>query len=103
MNKTLTREEIEEIFLPITDGHDGKEYYDFDKEMGDTIKSMALNSIPKTFDAKDDRTFPPESGLYITWSGSRYITEKRWDKIEKEWWATTHVTHWLPIPEVGEE
>ena len=43
--KDFTREQIEEIFTPITDAYDGKEYYDFDKEVGDKVKTMVLKYL----------------------------------------------------------
>ena len=72
-----------------------------------SLCNMALNSIPKAFDAEDQTTWPLVEGAYFVWVDAGDHEIDVWLK-EKKIWAWTNarkenVTHFMPIPEVGED
>jgi len=125
MNRTLTKEQIQKIWDRIITGHAGA------KEI-DTICDLALNSIPKAFDPEDETTWPEkENREYLVWvliddpkiSKKRitfpcvlhFIRGRWWEdpyssgfkdgapEIEGEIDQSNSVTHYMPIPEAGED
>ena len=64
MNRTLTREQIEETRLCLNRLVRGKDLAGAGNALADieTLCNMALNSIPKAFDAEDETTWPKIKG-----------------------------------------
>ena len=98
MNRTLTREQIEEYrreikAVLIT------ESFEEDADGLDLICNMALNSIPKAFDPEDEATWPENGGLYLVWRGSVLAGEACFERCYP--WDGG-ISHYMPIPEVGE-
>ena len=105
MNRTLTREEIENHIAEMKQYQNelivGGDVYPEEAEFIIALCNMALNSIPKAFDVEDETTWPELQGWYLAWSN-------KWDVntvfVDSDIFAgfTEDITHYMPIPEVGE-
>lgn len=105
MNRTLTREQIEELKGALIEGDNTKDFA--------LLFEMALNSMPLKFDPKDETTWPEKHGLKcIIYRISPHILEAaewrvgKWEHEKTGWFVDCRktkdklVTHYIPIPEV---
>ena len=95
----MNREEINEIL----------QYGVSDMNQVRAICDLALNSIPKAFDENDESTWPETNGEYLVYCNGgkdgtatlNWIIEIHPDCLNY-WSKEYQVTHYMPIPEVGE-
>jgi len=119
MNRTLTREQIEEVLEKcyftcrqhISTNTVGE--FVIPVDFMETALRQLLNSIPKAFDPEDETTWPPmetdEESKWVLVLPAGHVDA--WIKYKGKWsWCERQdlaqkgrVTHYMPIPEVGEE
>ena len=88
----------------------------------DELLYTALNSIPRKFDSEDETTWPEKDGEYLVWCDyskcpnpyeEHLVRQDQWidgalnmntTARGKRWLHSIGVaTHYMPIPEAGEE
>ena len=114
----MNREQIKEKFEAICEAFDFMKADPVYKADLAAIVDLAINSIPKAFNAEDETTWPQQDDNYLCFwwrenakhgplhSGGKYeLTKDTWSRLSGGWIAQKHdqiYTHYMPIPEVGE-